>query len=60
MSIENIEMDKRRKALNKDVENLVDKYIKIMEWDIPDIDDVKALKLILDEIKLSVSQLEKK
>jgi hypothetical protein len=59
MSIENIEMDKQRKALDKDVEKLVDKYIKRMEWDIPDVDDAKALQLILDEIKLSVSRLEK-
>jgi len=58
MSIENIEMDKRRKALDKDVAKLVDKYIKIMEWDIPEIDDAKALKLIMDEIKLSISRLE--
>lgn len=58
MSIEDIEMDKHRKSLDKDVEKLVDKYIKIMDWDIPDIDGDKARRLVLDEIKAAISRLE--
>jgi hypothetical protein len=58
MSIEDIEMDKQRKSLDKDVDKLVDKYIKIMDWDIPDIDGPKARQLILDEIKQAISRLE--
>ena len=58
MSIEDIEMSKRRKSLDKDVDKLVGKYIKIMEWDVPDIDEPKARRLILDEIRLSISRLE--
>jgi hypothetical protein len=58
MSIENIEMNKQRKSLDQDVERLVDKYIKIMDWDVPDIDEPKARQLILDEIKRSISRLE--
>jgi hypothetical protein len=34
-SMEEIELEKRRKALDKDVASLVDKYIRAMEWDIP-------------------------
>lgn len=59
MSIEDIEMSKRRKSLDKDVGKLVDKYIKIMDWDVPDIDGPKARQLVLDEIKLAVSRIEK-
>jgi len=58
MSIEDIEMGKHRKSLDKDVDKLVDKYIKIMDWDVPDIDGPKARKLVLDEIKLVISRLE--
>ena len=58
MSMEDIEMSKRRKSLDKDVDKLVGKYIKIMEWDVPDIDEPKARRLILDEIRLSISRLE--
>ena len=58
MSIEDIEMSRQRPSLDKDINKLVDKYIKIMNWDVPDIDEPKARRLILDEIKLSISRLE--
>ena len=58
MSIEDIEMSRQRPSLDKDVNKLVDKYIKIMDWDVPDIDEPKARRLILDEIKLSISRIE--
>jgi hypothetical protein len=58
MSIEDTEMDKQRKSLDKDVNKLVDKYIKHMNWDIPEIDGAKARKLVLDEIKAAVARLE--
>jgi hypothetical protein len=56
--MEEIEMDKRRKALDKDVASLLDKYLRKMEWDIPDADEARARQLILDEIKQAVSRLE--
>lgn len=59
MSIENIEMNKQRKSLDKDVKKLVDKYIRIMDWGIPDINEAKARQLVIDEIKLVVSLIEK-
>ena len=58
MSIEDIEMNRQRPSLDKDVNKLVDKYIKIMDWDVPDIDEPKARRLILDEIKLSILRIE--
>ncbi len=58
MSIEDIEMDKRRKSLDKDVNKLLDKYLKIMDWDIPEINEQKARKLVLDEISAAVSRLD--
>ena len=58
MSIEEIEMSKQRKSLDKDVEKLVGKYIKIMDWDVPDMDEPKARRLMLEEIKLAISRLE--
>jgi hypothetical protein len=58
MSIEDIEMEKRRKSLDKDVNKLLDKYLKYMDWDVPDVDEPKARKLILDEISAAVSRLK--
>jgi len=57
-SMEEIEMEKRRKALDKDVASLLDKYLRAMEWDIPEADETKARQLILDEIKRAISRLE--
>lgn len=58
MSIEDIEMGRQRKSLDKDVDKLVDKYIRIMDWDIPEVDSPRARRLILDEIRQALTRLE--
>ncbi|MGD2055563.1 MAG: hypothetical protein PVJ15_02060 [Gammaproteobacteria bacterium] len=57
-AMEEIEMEKRRRALDRDVASLLDKYLRAMEWDIPEADEEKARQLILDEIRQAVSRLE--
>jgi len=57
-SIEEIEMDKHRKALDKDVASLLDKYLRAMEWDIPEADEPRARQLILEEIRQAINRLE--
>ena len=57
-TMEEIEMKKRRKALDKDVASLVNKYLRGMEWDIPEADEAKARRLILEEIKQAISRME--
>jgi hypothetical protein len=56
--MEEIEMEKRRKALDKDVASLLDKYLRAMEWDIPEADETRARQLILNEIRQAISRLE--
>jgi hypothetical protein len=51
-------MEKRRKALDKDVMSLVDKYLRAMEWDIPEADETRARQMILDEIRQAISRIE--
>lgn len=57
-SIEEIEMDKHRKALDKDIASLLDKYLRAMEWDIPEADEPRARQLILEEIRQAINRLE--
>ena len=57
-SMEEIELEKRRKELEKDVASLLDKYLRAMEWSIPEADEPRARQLILDEIKQAVIRLE--
>jgi len=57
-SMEDIEMDKHRKALDKDVASLLDRYLRAMEWDIPEADETRARQLILEEIRQATIRLE--
>lgn len=57
-SMEEIEMEKHREAIGKDVASLLDKYLRAMEWNIPEADEPKARQLVLDEIKQAISRLE--
>ena len=57
--MEEIELEKHRKSLDRDVAALVDKYLKAMEWDIPEADEGRARRLILDEIRQVLDHMEK-
>ena len=57
-ALEEIELQKHRKALARDVEALVDKYLKAMEWDIPEADEQRARQLILNAIRQVLSRME--
>ena len=57
-SMKEIEMDKRREALDKDVASLVDKYLRGFEWDIPEADEDRVRQMILDEMKQAISRIE--
>jgi hypothetical protein len=37
---------------------LIEKYRKIFDWDVPDIDQVAADKLILSEVRRALEELE--
>jgi len=57
-SMEEIEMEKHRKALDKNVASLLDKYLREMEWSIPEADETRARQLILEEIKQAIGRIE--
>jgi hypothetical protein len=56
--IEEIELQKLHKALDRDVATLVDKYLKAMEWDIPEADEDRARQMILDAIRAVLTRME--
>lgn len=57
--IEQIELDAHRAAIIADARNLVEKYRAIFNWDVPDIDQDIADKLILDEVRKAFADIEK-
>lgn len=59
-SMEEIEIEKRRRELDRDIQSLIDKYLRAVEWDVPDADEAKARQLILDEIRQAIGRVEGK
>jgi hypothetical protein len=49
--IEQLELEGHRSEIIVDVKNLVEKYRKIFDWHVPDIDQDVADKLILAEVR---------
>lgn len=60
VSIEQTELEGHRDAIIADVEKIVEKYRAIFDWDVPDIDQTVADKMILGEVRKALDELEKK
>jgi hypothetical protein len=57
-TIEEVEMGRYAQELEDDVRHLVRKYSRIMAWDIPDLDEQAARRLILAALRSSVTRVE--
>ena len=57
--IEQMELDGNRNQIIADVKSLVEKYRAIFDWDVPEIDQNLADKLILAEIRKALDDIEK-
>lgn len=60
VKIEERELEAHRDAIIADVKHLVEKYRAIFDWDVPDIDQTVADKLILMEMRKVLNELEHK
>ena len=58
--IEQLELNAHRGQLVADVQALVERYRSIFEWDIPDIDEIRSDRLILQAIRDALDGVEKK
>lgn len=58
--IEQKELEGHRDQIDADVKKLVEKYRAIFDWDVPDIDQAAADKLILTEVRRAVDALGRK
>lgn len=57
--IEQLELDAHRAQLVSDVKRLVEKYRAIFDWDVPEVDQAGADKLILAAIRKALEDIEK-
>jgi hypothetical protein len=56
--IEERELEAHRAEIIADVRKMVEKYRKIFDWDVPDIDQAAADRLILSEVRKALGDLE--
>lgn len=57
--IEQLELEGHRNQIIADVKSLVEKFRAIFDWDVPEIDQIAADKLILLEIRKALDDIEK-
>jgi hypothetical protein len=58
--IEQRELEAHRDEIIADVKTPVEKFRKIFDWDVPDIDQAVADKLIVLEVRKALDELEHK
>jgi len=57
-NIEKLEMDAHRAQLSDDVKKLVEKYRSVFGWDVPEVDEALADKLILKALRQALADIE--
>jgi hypothetical protein len=57
-NIEQAERAAQHEQLVRDIRSLVEKYRAIFDWDVPDIDQARADKLILDDMRRALDGIE--
>jgi hypothetical protein len=56
--IEQLELEGHRSGIVADIKSLVEKYRAIFDWDVPEIDQKAADKLILAEMRKALDDIE--
>jgi len=57
--IQKMEIDRYRSEMVDNVQKLVDKYLQISDWDIPEIDEKKTMGYILQVFRETLDDIEK-
>jgi hypothetical protein len=55
-TLEQIELARYRQELQGDVQHLVKKYCRIMSWEVPELDEKEATKLILQTLREALEE----
>jgi hypothetical protein len=56
--IEKIELARYHREIIEDLRHMLKKYLRIMEWDVPEVDDKEARALILRAMREAVAEVE--
>jgi hypothetical protein len=58
-NLEQLEMSRYQNELGHDVRHLVKKYCRIMGWEVPELDEAEARRLIFDALKAALDEAER-
>ncbi len=56
--IEKIEIERYHREIVEDVRHMLRKYHRIMEWDVPELDEKAARSLIFQALRDSIAEIE--
>lgn len=57
-TIEQIELTRYRREIVEDVRHLVDKYCRIMGWEIPELDEQAARQRLFEVLRSAIAEVE--
>jgi hypothetical protein len=57
--MEQIELARHRTELVAEVDALIERWRSIFDWDVPEIDQGYADRLIIDEVRTALDQIER-
>ena len=57
--MQHIEINRYKDEIIDDVKQLIEKYRKAMDWDIPENDDNKSDRVIFEAIETALAQIKK-
>jgi hypothetical protein len=55
---EQIEIARYHQEIVADVRHLLDKYLRILEWDVPDVEEQGGRDLVLRAVKAALAEVE--
>jgi hypothetical protein len=56
--VEKIELARYHREIVEDLRHMLKKYCRIMEWDVPDVDEKAARALILRALREALAEVE--
>jgi hypothetical protein len=58
-NMEQIELQRHKSEIISDMNKLIDRWRAIFDWDVPEIDQKRADKLIISEVRSALDAIER-
>lgn len=56
---EHIEIARYQREILEDLQHMLKKYVRIMEWDVPDVEEADSRRLVLQAIESALEDLRR-